>query len=107
MRKKFSIVLLVSSCLIFLIALSFCIYSFIGLSHDLDQLANDHNVSGIDFLGVGWGYGIILFLLSLTGLLFSIVSGITQERKRGKCISSSVGCLFILLLFVAVFLFYR
>ena len=106
MKKTLAILLLVLSCLVLIGSVIFCCYSVYGVNRTLDEVANDSSVSGIDYLGIGWGYGIGLFLLSAFGLILSIISTVLAKQGSLKYISTVAIVLFILLLIVSLGLFF-
>lgn len=101
-----AIFLLAVSCLILFIALVFCIVGIYDINRTLANLADDTGASGIDFMGIGWGYGIGLFTASLAGLLFSSITRKMLTHKFLQKIAYAAIVLFSLLIAVSVFLFY-
>ena len=71
MKKVTSTILLVLSLLYVVLSVAGTFYAI----YDIDRISNDlaHNpsTSGIDFMGIGWGYGIVLFVLSAIGLILT------------------------------------
>lgn len=106
MKKVLSIVLLIATSLLLFASLYFCIYSFYDINCVLDKLANDPNASGIDYFGIGWGYGICLFAISIIGLFVSIISKKMQQQRISKNISLGAIFIFVLLIVVSIFLFF-
>lgn len=107
MKKVLSIMLLVATGLLLIASLSFCIYSFYDLNCVLAELANAPSASGIDFFGIGWGYGIGLFTISIIGLIVSIINKKVQQQQVLKNISLGAMLVFVLLIVISIFLFYR
>ena len=107
MKKVLSIILLVAMLLCFIASLCFCIYSFYDLNRVLAELANDPSASGLDYFGLGWGYGIGLFAISIIGLIVSTINKKVQQIQVLKNIS--LGAIFVFALFIvlSVLLFYR
>jgi hypothetical protein len=107
MKRVLSIVLLVAMSLLFIASLCFCIYSFYDLNRVLAELTNDPSASGIDYFGLGWGYGIGLFAISIIGLIVSTINKKVQQIQVLKNIS--LGAIFVFALFIvlSVLLFYR
>ena len=93
--------------LLLVASLYVCIYSFYDLSRVMGELANDPSASGIDYFGLGWGYGICLFALSIIGLIVSVINKKVQQIQVLKNIS--LGAIFVFALFIvlSVLLFYR
>ena len=71
MKKVTSTILLVLSLLFVVLSVAGTFYAI----YDIDRISNDlaHNpsTSEIDFMGIGWGYGIVLFVLSAIGLILT------------------------------------
>lgn len=71
MKKVTSTILLVLSLLFVVLSVAGTFYAI----YDIDRISNDlaHNpsTSGIHFMGIGWGYGIVLFVLSAIGLILT------------------------------------
>ena len=107
MKRVLSVILLVAMSLLLIASLCFCIYSFYDLSRVMGELANDPSASGIDYFGLGWGYGICLFALSIIGLIVSVINKKVQQIQVLKNIS--LGAIFVFALFIvlSVLLFYR
>ena len=105
MKRVLSIVLLVAMGLLFIASLCFCIYSFYDLNRVLAELANDPSASGIDYFGLGWGYGIYLFAISITGLIVSIINKRVQQIQVVKNISLCAIFAFVLFIVLSVLLF--
>ena len=107
MKRVLSVILLVAMSLLLVASLYVCIYSFYDLSRVMGELANDPSASGIDYFGLGWGYGICLFALSIIGLIVSVINKKVQQIQVLKNIS--LGAIFVFALFIvlSVLLFYR
>ena len=107
MKRVLSTVLLVAMGLLFIASLCFCIYSFYDLNRVLAELANDPSASGIDYFGIGWGYGICLSAISIFGIIVSYINKKVQQIQVLENIS--LGAIFIFALFIvlSVLLFYR
>lgn len=82
-------------------------YSICDINSAVDELANDPSASGIDYGGIGWGYGIGLFTISVLDLILSCVSKKLQQRKIYQYISFAAALVFVLLMAVSVILFFR
>lgn len=106
MDKKSPIILLMVSCSVLIISIAFCVYSLIDIHRILNELASNPGASGIDYWGLGWGYGICLFGISTLGLILSIVSIRCLEQKKLQYIAIAAMVVFILLLMVSLILFY-
>ena len=107
MKKVLSIILLVAMILCFITSLCFCIYSFYDINRVLAELANKPSASGIDYLGLGWGYGICLFGISIIGLIVSTINKKVQQIQVLKNISLGAIFVFVLFIVLSVILFYR
>ena len=84
----------------------FCFYSVYDLNRTLEELSNKPGTSGIDYLGIGWGYGIVLFFLSISGLPFSIIATVLLKRQKLRNVSQGATILFVLLITASICLFY-
>ena len=105
MKRILSMILLVISCLILVVSIVFCIYSVVDINRIYNELANDPSASGIDYFGIGWGYGICLFAVSILGLIISAISKkMLQQKALGYvCIVAMV--VFAFLIITSIFLF--
>ena len=106
MKRTFSFMLLVISCLVLLFSIVFCIYSIVDITRLLNDLANNPGASGIDYFGIGWGYGVVLFVCSVFGFILSCID---RKLLRQKALRSAsvIGMILFALLFIAsLFLFY-
>lgn len=74
MKQILSMVLLAASCLVLVLSLFVCVYGIWDINRTLEALANNPSASGLDYFGIGWGYGICLFAVSTVGLILSIIS---------------------------------
>ena len=107
MKKIISVILFILSCLTLIASISFCLYSLYDLNRIANELANNPSTSGIDYLGNGWGYGIVLFFMSSFGLIVSIISGKLFKYKRTpKYIFVVSIIIFVLLLMTSIAIFY-
>lgn len=106
MKKVLSIIFLLMSCIIFVASVGFYIYSINDMERTYYELANTPGVSGIDYLGISWGYGIGLFMLSALGLIFSGVSAKISQPKVQRYSSLILTVLFGVLILLAICLFY-
>lgn len=89
-------------CLHLIVSLLFCVYSVWDIARYLQQ----PGLSGVDMLGVGWGYGICLFALSVLGIIFSNISEKKQPEGPLQNISWGVKIVFWLLIVASVMVFY-
>ena len=71
-----------------------------------NELANAPGASGIDYWGIGWGYGISLFAVSILGLILSWVSKKLLQQKILRNISVIAIVVFVLLIIASLFMFY-
>lgn len=106
MKRILSIILFVVSCLNLVFSIVFCIYSVVGINRILNELANNPSASGIDYLGLGWGYGICLFAASAFGFILSMISKKLWQQKSMRYICITQMVVFTLLLIASIFLFY-
>ena len=99
--------LVVISVALLVFAVFFSVDSIVEI-HDVQQrLSDDPSASGIDFLGSGWLHGAILFCMAVVG---SVVCGINIKISRCgmiKNISAFLLLSFLILILVAVFIFYQ
>ncbi|MBO5324431.1 MAG: hypothetical protein J6A88_10135 [Oscillospiraceae bacterium] len=106
MKRTISIIVFTLSCFLLLLSIFLGIYGFYDLNRTLEELANTPGTSGIDYWGVGWGYGICLFVPSVLGLVLSIVSKILQQQKALQYISVCMIFLFVWLTIASICLFF-
>lgn len=64
------------------------------------------SASGIDFMGIGWGYGIILFVLSTLGLILSAVNIKLLSKKALRYTAVAEVVISSILVIVSFFIFY-
>lgn len=106
MKKTISTILLTLSFLIVALSIACCIYGIYDINRTLDSLANNPSASGIDYLGIGWGYGIVLFALSALGLILSSVNVKLLQQKALRYMSVAEIVVSALLMITSFFLFY-
>ena len=107
MKKKTGIVLLIASYLVLFVSLYMCIFSIYDLHRVLEELAGNPGAGGMDYWGLGWGYGMSLFAASTVGLVLSLISKKLLESGMPRNFSRAATGLFLLLDVAAVILFYR
>ncbi len=103
MKKTGSMVLLVVSCLLLAVSLVLCVYSVYDINCKMDELANNPSVSGIDYLGLGWGYGTVLFIPSVLGLILSCITKKVQQQSVCKSIAFFTIIAFLALIVASVY----
>ena len=107
MKKIISVILFILSRLTLIASISFCLYSLYDLNRIANELANNPSTSGIDYLGNGWGYGIVLFFMSSFGLIVSTISSkLLKDKRTPKYISVASIIIFVLLLMTSIAIFY-
>ena len=106
MKKTASIILFILSLLFVILAVSGTIYAIYDIAQFSNNLASDPGASGIDFMGIGWGYGVILFVLSTIGLILSAVSIKLLSNKVLRYTAVAEIALSAVLCIVSVFIFY-
>jgi len=106
MKKVLSIILFIMSCIICVSSVGFYIYSINDIERTYYELANTPGVSGIDYWGIGWGYGGILFMASAIGAVFSGVSAKISQPKVQRYGSLILVAMFGVLMLLAICLFY-
>ena len=105
-KKILSITLLIISSLVLAVSVVFCVYSVIDINRVLNEIANDPSASGIDYFGIGWGYGICLLAVSVLGLILSGISKKLLQQKALGYVTITAMVVFALLLLASIFLFY-
>lgn len=106
MKKTLSMTVFILSLLAVALSAACCIYGIYDIGRSMDELANDPSASGIDYMGIGWGYGISLFALSAFGLILSAVSIKLSPRKTLQCTSVAWTVVSAVLMIISVFLFF-
>lgn len=107
MKRKLSLTLFIASIVDLVFCICFCVYGIIDFQNTFAGLAATPGTSGMDYFGLGWGYGIALFFGALSGLLLSIISVILAQKKGIRYGSFASIALFSLLLVIAVIVFYQ
>lgn len=105
MRKTVSMILLVLSLLIVILAVAGSVYAIYDINRISNDLANNPSASGIDYFGIGWGYGIILFLLSAFGLILTAVNIKLLSAKALRNIAIAEVAVLAILIIVSVCIF--
>lgn len=106
MKKLLRLLPLIMALIVLVVSVSICIYGIYDINLTLHELASNPSASGIDYLGIGWGYGIILFVISILGFILSIVSVRIVKPKIQKYLSITSLVLFLLLTIISICLFY-
>lgn len=106
MRKTVSMILLVLSLLIVILAVAGSVYAIYDINRISNDLANNPSASGIDYFGIGWGYGIILFLLSAFGLILTAVNIKLLSAKALRNTAIAEVAVLAILIIVSVCIFY-
>lgn len=106
MKKITSTILFVSSLLLVVLSVVCAIYAIYDIAQISNNLANDPSASGIDFMGIGWGYGIILFVLSTLGLILSAVNIKLLSKKALRYTAVAEVVISSVLVIVSFFIFY-
>lgn len=105
MRKTISIILLALSLLVVTLSAAGTIYAIYDINRITNDLANDPSASGIDYLGIGWGYGIILCAISAVGLILSAINIKLLQRKTLRYAAIAEGVVSAVLIITSIFLF--
>ena len=105
MKRVVAWIFLVLLCLVLVLSVAFLIYSIFDIPRVKGELAGDPSASGIDFWGIGWGYGFGLFCLSLFGLILGIINLHLQKQSFLQYGSVVAVILFGMLLAAAFCLF--
>lgn len=106
MKKVTSTILFVLSLLFVVLSVAGTIYAIYDIDRISNDLANDPSASGIDFMGIGWGYGIVLFTLSVLGLMLSAVNIKLLAKKALRYIAIAEVAVSAVLIIISVFVFY-
>ena len=105
MKQLMSKILFIIMSVILIVSVLFCVYSIYGIYCTMEELANDSSASGVEYLGIGWGYNICLFATSTLGLILSIISRKLQQQRILQNISVVAIVIFSLLIVASIFLF--
>ena len=105
MKRILAMILFVVSCLVLIASIAFFVYGVVDINHILNELSNNPSASGIDYLGIGWAYGIGLFVVSILGLIMSGISKKMLQKKILQYASIVEMVAFSLLLVTSIFLF--
>jgi hypothetical protein len=102
-----------ASTILFILSVIFAILTVIGTAYAIcditrisNDLTNDLAASGVDFMGIGWGYGIVLFALSAIVLILSAVSIKLLSNKALRYTAVAEVILSAVLIVASVFIFY-
>lgn len=82
-----------------------CIDSIVSINDTFNELANNPSSSGIDYFGIGWAYGIGLFILSIFGLILSVINTKILKINSLKYISLASIFLFGALIITSILMF--
>lgn len=105
MKRILAMILFVVSCLVLIASIAFFVYGVVDINRILNELSNNPSASGIDYLGIGWVYGIGLFVVSILGLIMSGISKKMLQKKILQYASIVEMVAFSLLLVTSIFLF--
>ena len=105
MKRILSMILLVISCLVLIVSIVFCICSVVDINRIYNELSNDPSASGIDYWGIGWGYGICLLAASILGLILSAIGKKLLQQKTLGYVCMIAMVVFSLLIITSIFLF--
>ena len=105
MKRILAMILFVVSCLVLIASIAFFVYGVVDINRILNELSNNPGASGIDYLGIGWAYGIGLFVVSILGLIMSGISKKMLQKKILQYASIVEMVAFSLLLVTSIFLF--
>ena len=96
MRKIFSWVFMIASAIVFVYDIVWVIDGSMQVRQNLDRIAAGYG-SGVDYLGSGLDiYVFGTMLITLLGLIFSIVSIALSPNRMMKIISIVLACLFVM-----------
>ena len=105
MKRILAMIIFVVSCLVLIASIAFFVYGVVDINRILNELSNNPSASGIDYLGIGWAYGIGLFVVSILGLIMSGISKKMLQKKILQYASIVEMVAFSLLLVTSIFLF--
>ena len=105
MKRILAMILFVVSCLVLIASIAFFVYGVVDINRILNELSHNPSASGIDYLGIGWAYGIGLFVVSILGLIMSGISKKMLQKKILQYASIVEMVAFSLLLVTSIFLF--
>lgn len=106
MKKVTSTILFVLSLLFAVLSVAGTIYAIYDIDRILNDLANNPSASGIDSMGIGWGYGIVLFALSAIGLALSAVNLKLLSKKVLRYTAVAEVAVSAVLIIISVCIFY-
>lgn len=106
MKRITSTILLVLSLLFVVFSVAGTIYAIYDIDRMSKGLANDSSASGMDFMGIGWGYGIVLFVLSAIGLTLSAINIKLLSKKALRYTAFAEVAVSSILLIISIFIFY-
>lgn len=99
MKKVISWILFILTVLIFLFDIYFTIVGAIDVKNEMDRLATS-GASGVDYLGLGIEILVMGFvLISVVGLILSIVSSKIAQNRVIRMISFALFLLFMLMIY--------
>lgn len=106
MKKSISVILFILSLVVVTLSIAGSIYGICDINRMRNDLANDTSASGIDYMGIGWGYGIILFVASAIALILSAINIKMLKKKSLQYISVAEVFASVILIVTSVFMFY-
>ena len=105
--KKIAVILTVLSILILLVANAFCVYSVYELIQEFNALENDPEKGGMDYFGLGWGYAVVLFGISVLGGATAAVSvELSAPKSKSYYVSIYTAAAYLLPLGASIVLFF-
>lgn len=104
MKKKNLKILFSLTVITCVLDICFLIYGLIDISNYISRISQES--SGIDYFGIGWALGLGLFVISLIGLVLSIITAKLSQQPVIKKTAYVLLCLFVALLLLGVVIFY-
>lgn len=105
MKKTVSIIIFIASSLIVFLSVIYCFYGIYDIKRIFVELENNPSASGIDYWGIGWGYGFNLFAYSALGLILSSINIKLLQKKALRNISIAETVLSVLLVIASICMF--
>lgn len=102
MKKAVILIPFIIMLIVLAVSVIFCIYGI----YEFNEIANNPSTSGIDYLGIGWVFGLGLFILSIFGLILSVINTKIVKINSLKYISLASIFLFGALIITSIFIFY-
>ncbi len=106
MKNRMTLILLAVAICTLVVAAVFGIWSVTDITNTLKELAEKPHINGSEYLKIGSKPGITLLLLSLFGLLVSVINIGESDQEIIKNLSFILLLAFAVLILASVFLFF-